>query len=98
MLLAVLYVALLAGQLVMLIRAIRRPSAKRWGALLAVELFCALGAWCLARFFDALPGVGMMPGFTYLAEVLFSLCAVVAYCGLFAVSVIIGFVMRLRRR
>ena len=98
MLLAVIYLALLVGQLVMLVRTIRRPAAKRWGLLLAAELFCALGAWRLARFFDALPGTGMMPGLTYLAEVLFSMCAAMVYAVLLAVSVVICFVMRIRRR
>ena len=98
MLLAVIYLALLVGQLVMLIRTIRRPVVKRWGLLLASELFCALGAWRLARFFDALPGVGMMPGLTYLAEVLFSLGAAVVYGALLAVSAIIAFAMWVRRR
>lgn len=98
MLLALLYAALLVGQLVMLVRAVRRPAVKRWGLLLAAELFCALGAWRLARFFDALPGVGMMPGFTYLAEILFSLCAAAGYGAMLLVSAIIGFAMWLRRR
>ena len=73
------YVLILAAQIVLLVFAIRKPGKKLWPPLLAFELISLLAAIGLMFLFDALPGNGFMPGFTWLGEFLFSLAAAGAY-------------------
>ena len=72
-----------------LVRALKRDCTTDWYLVLGGEALAAAAAFGAARVFDALPGHGMMPGLTWLGEVLFSLGAGVLYLILLAVTVVI---------
>ena len=73
------YILILAAQIALLVFAIRKPDKKLWRPLFGFELFSLLASVGLMFLFDALPGNGFMPGFTWLGEFVFSLAAAVAY-------------------
>ncbi len=97
-LLPVLYLLMLAGQAVLLIFAIRRPTVRRWGFLLGLELLSLTAALLLAYHYNGLPGFGIMPGLTYFAETLFSMFAALVYGGMMLISALCALLVFIRRR
>lgn len=53
-----------------------------------VEVIPMLIANGLRIYYDSLPGYGIMPGLTYIGEVLYSYGASIIYCVLFVISVL----------
>ena len=90
----ILYILLLAGQVILLIFAIRRKSTKARLTSLLFSLGCAPLAWGLGAYFDGLPGYGIMPGLTYLSEAIFGYGTAVLSLGMLAISVVLGIVLR----
>lgn len=90
----IFYIFLLALQVLSLILAIRRKSKRYWISLFLLEAVSAVLAWRLGVWFDHLPGYGFMPGLTYLSEILFSYGAAILYCGMLAVSGVLGIVLK----
>ena len=90
----IFYIFLLALQVLSLILAIRRKSKRYWIFLFLLEAVSAVLAWRLGVWFDNLPGYGFMPGLTYLSEILFSYGAAILYCGMLAVSGVLGIVLK----
>jgi len=95
--LLILYLAVLACQIALLIRCVRKPSRRGWILLYGLEIFFLGIAIVLTRYFDALPGHGMMPGLAWFAETLFSLGAAVVYGGMLLVSLLAGGLTLLKR-
>lgn len=95
--LLIAYALVLFGQVVLLISAIRRPSARRWIILFAAEAISLAAALVLAAHFNALPGNGMMPGLTYFAEVIYSLAAALAYGVMLLISALCALIVHIRR-
>lgn len=85
----ILYILLLAAQVVTLIFAIRRKASGYWIALLALEALSAVLAWGLGVWYDGLPGYGIMPGLTYFAEAIYSYGAVILFVGMTVISAIL---------
>lgn len=94
----ILYILLLAIQVVSFVLAIRRNSKKHWILLFVLETLSALLAWRLGIWFDGLPGYGIMPGLTYFFETLFSYGAAILYCGMLAVSAVTGILLHCKRK
>lgn len=97
-LLPVVYIVVLILQVVMLAAAVRRPAKRKWAFLYLCEAGAALAAWVLMRWYDNLPGYGMMPGLTYFAEAFFSMCAAGIYAVMLVVSLGVGAAIWYRRR
>ena len=70
----------------LLATAVKRNHLRRWTILFLLELLAAMGSVGAVFLFDSLPGTGMMPGLTWLAEVLFSMGAAALYALLLAAS------------
>ena len=98
MIMLILYLAVLIFQIVLLIRCVRRPFPKSWAILYVMEAISLSAAFFLMRYFDALPGFGMMPGLSYLGEVLFSLGAAIAYGVMLLFSLLTGGLKLLKGR
>ena len=94
----ILYIFLLALQVLSLILAIRRKSKRYWVSLFVLEAVSAVLAWRLGVWFDGLPGYGFMPGLSYFAETLFSYGAAILYCGMLAVSAVTGILLHCKRK
>lgn len=92
--LLIAYIAVLIVQVVLLVSSIRKKSKKSWLILCLLELISLASATGLFFYYNSLTGYGMMPGLTYLGEVLFSYGAALVYGGMLAVSVIIYFIGR----
>ena len=90
----ILYIFLLALQVLSLILAIRRKSKRYWISLFILEAVSAVLAWRLGVWFDHLPGYGFMPGLTYLSETLFGYGTAVISLGIAALSAILWIVLK----
>lgn len=86
------YLLFFALQVFLLIRSFRRKSGL--GKLLILNIFSIVLACFTLWYFDTLPGYGMMPGFAFFPEVMYSLMAAVA----FAVLLLVTFLCRLYQR
>ena len=87
-LLLIVYAAILALHIWLLVRALRKPEKKRWILLFLVELVSAIGAVGMAFFFDGLRGSGFMPGMSYIMEFFYSLMAGAIYAAMLPVSLL----------
>ena len=87
--LLIIYIALFAIQLILLVLAVRKPEKNLWPKLFMLELVSALGAVGLMFLFDALPGSGKAPGLTWFAEFFYSLFAAVGYGIMLLVSFVV---------
>jgi len=96
MLVLIVYICLFALDLYLLVRALKPFSARRLAAACLSELGSLAAALLLAWYFDQAPGYGMMPGLTYIQEVLYSLGAAVVFAGLLLITLVVG-VFRRRR-
>ena len=74
----------------LLIQCFRTRSG--WGRLLALDILATVGACVLVWYFDTLPGYGIMPGWAYFSEVMYSLAAAVAFGAKTLVS-LLGFLL-----
>jgi hypothetical protein len=90
----ILYIFLLALQVLSLILAIRRKSKRYWISLFILEAVSAVLAWRLGVWFDHLPGYGFMPGLTYISETLFGYGTAVISLGIAALSAILWIVLK----
>ena len=90
----ILYIFLLALQVLSLILAIRRKSKRYWISLFILEAVSAVLAWRLGVWFDNLPGYGFMPGLTYLSETLFGYGTAAISLGIAALSAILWIVLK----
>lgn len=90
----ILYIFLLALQVLSLILAIRRKSKRYWISLFILEAVSAVLAWRLGVWFDHLPGYGFMPGLTYISETLFGYGTAAISLGIAALSAILWIVLK----
>ena len=90
----ILYILLLAGQVILLIFAIRQKSIAYWMATWITEALSAALAWGLGVYYDGLPGYGIMPGLTYLSEAIFGYGTAVLSLGLLAISAVLRIVLK----
>lgn len=86
--LLVAYIVILVLQIALLVLSLRKKQKKLWLSLFLVEVIPMLIANGLRIYYDSLPGYGIMPGLTYIGEVLYSYGASIIYCVLFVVSVL----------
>jgi len=82
------YIVILVLQIVLLVLSLRKKQKKLWLILFLVEVIPMLIANGLRIYYDSLPGYGIMPGLTYIGEVLYSYGASIVYCLVFVVSVL----------
>ena len=94
----ILYIFLLALQVLSLILVIRRKSKRYWISLFILEAVSAILAWRLGVWFDSLPGYGFMPGLTYLSETLFSYGAAILYGMMLVGSAVTGLILHCKRK
>ena len=87
-LMLIAYMVILVLQIVLLVLSLRKKQKKLWLSLFLVEVIPMLIANGLRIYYDSLPGYGIMPGLTYIGEVLYSLGASIVYCLVFLVSVL----------
>lgn len=87
-LMLIAYIVILVLQIVLLVLSLRKKQKKLWLSLFLVEVIPMLIVNGLRIYYDSLPGYGIMPGLTYIGEVLYSLGASIVYCLLFVVSVL----------
>ena len=94
----ILYISLLAIQVLSFILAIRRKSKRYWVSLFVLESVSAVLAWRLGVWFDGLPGYGIMPGLTYLTETLLSYGAAILYGVMLVGSAVTGIVLHYTKK
>ena len=94
----ILYIFLLALQVLSLILAVRRKSKRYWVSLFVLEAVSAVLAWRLGVWFDGLPGYGFMPGLSYLTETLLSYGAAILYGVLLVGSAVAGIILHCKRK
>lgn len=82
------YILILIALVAMLILSIRKNTRLHWVVLFSTELVSMLVSFGLARYFDALPGYGFMPGLSYLEEVVASYGAMIVYGVTLLISII----------
>lgn len=92
------YILIFVVQIVLLVKAIRRNSKRRWIVLFAIELVPMLAAIVLKEYYNSLPGYGFMPGLSYLGEVLSSFLASVLYGVLLLVSISIFLIIEEKKK
>ena len=85
--LLVAYIAVFALQIVLLVRSIRKKTARLWIMLFLSEIIPIIAAFVLMKYYDSLPGYGFMPGLSYFGEVISSFGAVVLYAVILFISV-----------
>ena len=83
----ILYILMLTGHIVNLIY--RYKNKNGWGITLVAQGLSIALAIILGRYYDNKEGYGMMPGLSYLGEVLFSYGAAIAFAVVFIVSIFI---------
>ena len=88
--LIVVYIGILIWQLVWLISACK--ARKGWPRLIVLEVISLAAALALMYYYDSLPGMGMMPGLTYFAEVMYSMLFAAVYAVMAVISGICGVV------
>lgn len=94
----ILYISLLALQVLSFILAIRRKSKRYWVSLFVLESVSAVLAWRLGVWFDGLPGYGIMPGLSYLTETLLSYGAAILYGVMLVGSAVTGIVLHYTKK
>ena len=94
----ILYISLLAIQVLSFILAIRRKSKRYWVSLFVLESVSAVLAWRLGVWFDGLPGYGIMPGLSYLTETLLSYGAAILYGVILVGSAVTGIVLHYTKK
>ena len=92
LILLIVYIVIFILQIVLLVISIRRKKKKLWLSLFLAEFIPMLIANRVAVYYDNLPGYDIIPGFSYIREVLFSYGAAIVYGLFFLVSVCSGIV------
>ncbi len=82
------YIGILILQIVWLVSAWK--ARKGWLRLIVLEVVSAAAALGLMFYYDSLPGIGMMPGLTYIAEVIYSMLFTAAFAVMAVISGICG--------
>ena len=85
--LLIIYVIVLAVQIVLIVCSCRRKIKWIWPLLF--EAISIIGALATLRYFDSLPGYGIMPGLSYFGEVVWSFLAAVGYGIVLLITLII---------
>ena len=86
-LLLAVWIAALAAQIVLTVRA--RKGRTLWKYPLLLELVCIPAALVAMEYFNRLPGHGFMPGLTWLGHVLFSLGAAGIYAAMLVITAVL---------
>lgn len=79
---------LIAG-IVLLGFCVKRPHKMKWIFLFIYEILVLIMACCYTHYYDALPGSGIMPGLTYIGEVMTGMLFSVAFFLLLFISLMI---------
>lgn len=95
MVLLIAYIAIFILQIVLLVLSIRKKTTKLWISLFLSEVIPMFAAYFLMRYFDTLPGYGVMPGLSYFGETLFSLGAAVLYAADLFVSLCVFVIVKI---
>lgn len=88
--LLIIYLIILVIQIVFLIWCAQHRQRKGWVILYVFEIISATAAFLLSRYYDSLPGYGIMPGLSYFGETLFSLFAYWAYLAMMLITLIVN--------
>ena len=94
--LPVVYILILIGLIITFVRCIKKKS--KWNKLFLFEGLAIATAIFFAMFYNSLPGIGMMPGLTYFAEVIFSVLAVWGFTIFMGISLIARIIIHLKKR
>lgn len=94
--LLIVYILLLILHIVLNVKAFRNKAKKYWTYLFVIECISIIISLIVMLYYKSLPGYGMMPGFSYLGEILFSYVATVIYIICLMISVF-GYVI-IRRK
>ncbi len=95
-LLLIAYIAVFILQTAFLVLSLRKKTKKLWISLFLSEIIPLIAAFSLMRYFDSLPGYGLMPGLSYFGEVIFSFGAAVLYGVVLFVSLCIFAVVKIK--
>jgi hypothetical protein len=93
-----MYLLVFILQIVLQVKAIRKGLKKLWISLVLLELISMLAANRIQAYYDSLPGYGIMPGFSYMGEVLLSFFASVLYGACFLISSCIFIVLEEKKK
>ncbi|MBO5180242.1 MAG: hypothetical protein J6B87_07865 [Clostridia bacterium] len=77
LLVLILYLVIFIGQIVLLVKAIKKKETKSWIKVFLLETFSIIISITLWQYYENLPGYGFMPGLSYLGEVLFSFASTI---------------------
>lgn len=94
----VLYIALFAVQVALLIVGAKRPSVGTFVILYAGELSAIVGSIGMASRYNGLPGVGPIPGLNDFAAFVYSYCAAIAFSLLLLATIIVGIVLLVKHK
>lgn len=89
-LLLIVYVCMLIVDVYLLVRATKPFSRGRFFWVYLSELVSVIVALLIMRVAEQAPGCGIMPGLSYIEEVLYSLCAAAVFSIVFLVSIVIN--------
>ncbi|MBQ3544845.1 MAG: hypothetical protein IJA34_07675 [Lachnospiraceae bacterium] len=84
----IIYILILILNIVLIVRAFRNKTKKHWINMFIVECISVTIALLVMLYHDSLPGYGVMPGFSYLGEILFSYVAMILYTVCLIVSLL----------
>lgn len=90
--LLILYLLIFISEIVLLVFAVKRKHKKLWIALFSFEIASLIFSQILSTYFNSLPGYGIFPGLSYLAEILLSILAFFLYIIMLLISACIRIV------
>lgn len=85
--LLILYLIVFIIQIILLVKAIKRQETKNWIKVLVLEIIFILISIILLCYYNSLPGYGIMPGLSYLGEILFSFGAAILYFVMLVITI-----------
>lgn len=85
LLLLIIYILIFVFQIKFLIKLIKNNKA--FYPIIITEIVSIIIAIGVLKYFDSLPGTGLMPGLTYIAEYIFSLGAGIIYYIMLVISI-----------
>lgn len=88
-------------QILLFVKATKTKRNLYWGGLFFAEILSVVIAEGIARYFDSLPidhSDLLLPGLEYLGEVLLCITAIVIFCAMFVLSVIVKIVSEVQKK
>ena len=94
--LLIVYILFLILHIILNVKAFRNKAKKYWTNIFFIESVSIIIALTVMLYYKSLPGYGMMPGFSYLGEILFSYVAAVLYIICLMISVFVYVICRIK--